>query len=73
MTRCPTCGHPVHTVFEHIAIDCNSDMTAAQIAKLLAWEEEGFPIPKPNPDGTPCGECHIRQGETCDVCLAVGR
>lgn len=33
--RCPTCGHPVASIFDHIHIDCAHDMTAGQIARLL--------------------------------------
>jgi hypothetical protein len=33
--RCPTCGHPVASIFEHIDIDCEHDMTPEQIADLL--------------------------------------
>lgn len=33
---CPTCGLPTLTIFDHIDIDCNSDMTAEQVAALLA-------------------------------------
>ncbi len=33
---------------------------------------EPFPQPRPNPGGEPCGECHVRPGETCDICGAVG-
>jgi hypothetical protein len=29
-----------------------------------------FPKPKQNPNGPPCGECHLKQGETCDICGA---
>lgn len=32
--------------------------------------EEPFPKPRQNPGGEPCGECHLRPGETCDVCKA---
>lgn len=34
-------------------------------------EDDGFPKPRRNPGGVPCGECHIRAGETCDICGAV--
>ena len=27
-----------------------------------------FPQPRWDADGEPCGECHIRPGETCDIC-----
>lgn len=30
-----------------------------------------FPQPAWNPGGKPCGECHLRDGETCDICGAV--
>lgn len=33
--RCPTCGHRVASIFEHIDIECNVDMKADKIAKLL--------------------------------------
>ncbi len=71
MTRCPTCGHPVKSIFDHVAITCRIDMTPEQIAKLLAWEDAGFPQPTPQPGQRPCGECHIYPGETCDVCGAI--
>lgn len=29
-----------------------------------------FPKPKRNVGGAPCGECHLRSGETCDICGA---
>ena len=32
---------------------------------------EPFPQPKRNDGGDPCGECHIKQGETCDICGAI--
>jgi hypothetical protein len=38
--QCPQCGHVVSGFFDHIAIDCNSDMTADEIAALLAAEPE---------------------------------
>jgi hypothetical protein len=40
--RCPTCGHPVPSIFHHIGIDCEHDMTAEQIAqRLLDAEDQG--------------------------------
>lgn len=30
-----------------------------------------FPIPI-RQQKTPCGECHLKSGEACDVCGAVG-
>ncbi len=32
---------------------------------------EPFPQPRRNDGGTPCGECHIQPGETCDICGAI--
>ena len=29
-----------------------------------------FPKPKRKDDGEPCGECHLRPGERCDICGA---
>lgn len=34
-TRCPTRGHVVPSVFHHLGIDCEHDMTDEQIAKLV--------------------------------------
>ena len=35
-----------------------------------AQGEAPFPQPSRNDGGVPCGECHLRAGETCDVCGA---
>lgn len=35
MDRCPTCGHPVESIFDHLGIECEHDMTEAEIAKLI--------------------------------------
>jgi len=35
-----------------------------------AQTEATFPQPSRNDGGVPCGECHLRAGETCDVCGA---
>ncbi len=32
---------------------------------------EPFPQPQRNDGGTPCSECHIKDGETCDICGAI--
>jgi|GEM_PF-3832056 len=29
-----------------------------------------FPRPTWNPHREPCGECHLQDGETCDICGA---
>ena len=34
---------------------------------------DGFPKPRQNPGGEPCGECHLKSGETCDICGAVSK
>lgn len=39
--QCPTCGHRVKSVFDHIAIDCEHDMTSDEIKELLAAESNG--------------------------------
>ena len=33
---------------------------------------DGFPRPRRNDGGEPCGECRLKPGETCDVCGAIG-
>lgn len=38
--RCPTCGHIVPCVFHHVAIDCEADMTEAQIRMLIKDAED---------------------------------
>ena len=35
MTRCPTCGHKVESIFDHVHIECEADMTDAEIARLI--------------------------------------
>jgi hypothetical protein len=37
----------------------------------IAKAASSFPQPAWNPGGKPCGECHLRDGETCDICGAV--
>ena len=32
---------------------------------------EPFPKPRRKDGGTPCGECQLRPGETCDICGAI--
>lgn len=32
-----------------------------------------LPQPRRNDGGEPCGECHVKAGETCDICGAVGK
>ena len=37
-------------------------------------EEPGVqPVPRPtwDPHREPCGECHLQDGETCDICGAI--
>jgi hypothetical protein len=34
---------------------------------------EPFPKPCSNIGREPCGECHLKPGETCDICGAVNR
>jgi Lar family restriction alleviation protein len=34
-------------------------------------ETAKFPQPQRKDGESPCGECHIRPGETCDICGAV--
>jgi hypothetical protein len=34
--------------------------------------KEPFPQPRRNDGGAPCGECHIKPGEVCDICGAIG-
>jgi hypothetical protein len=37
----------------------------------MADPEATFPKPLRNDGGEPCGECHIKAGETCDICGAT--
>lgn len=37
--RCPECGHQVREFFDHIAIECEHDMTETKIAELLRQEK----------------------------------
>ena len=39
-------------------------------ARFQDRRAEPFPQPKRKDGGEPCGECHIRPGETCDICGA---
>lgn len=60
----------------------NSDADAAAIVTLrnalpeiitALHEREGgdrFPKPRRNDGGEPCGECNLKEGETCDICGA---
>lgn len=32
---CPTCGHPVQSIFDHLDIECEHDMTEDQIGALV--------------------------------------
>jgi len=47
-----------------------SSMVRRIIAAWLARKEIDFPQPRRNDGKTPCGECHLRSGETCDICGA---
>lgn len=38
--RCPQCGHIVPYFFYHVDIDCEHDMTEAQIARLVQDAED---------------------------------
>lgn len=38
--RCPTCGHRVQMVFDHIGIECEHDMTEEQIALLIRQADD---------------------------------
>ena len=38
--RSPQCGHVVQGYFDHVAIDCEHDMTDEEIAALLAAQED---------------------------------
>ena len=38
-THCPTCGHIVTSIFDHVDIDCNADMTIEEINKLVDEDE----------------------------------
>jgi hypothetical protein len=44
--RCYTCGHKVYSVFDHVDIDCEHDMTEEEIRKL---EEESDATPPHQP------------------------
>jgi hypothetical protein len=46
--RCPHCGHPVESFFDHIDIDCEHDMTPEQIAALRAEADRAI---EPRPKG----------------------
>lgn len=43
---------------------------SALLAELYALP--GFARPMVG-DGLPCGECHLQEGDTCEICGAVGR
>lgn len=44
---------------------------AARPAAPEAQGAETFPKPRRKDGEPPCGECHLRPGETCDICGAV--
>lgn len=44
--RCQECGHIVQSAFDHIAIDCEHDMTDEEIAALMSAPEKGAPDDK---------------------------
>jgi hypothetical protein len=48
--------------------DAAREMFAAQEAP--ATREEPFPRPQRKDGGEPCAECHLKPGETCDICGA---
>lgn len=48
MTRCPTCGHPVESIFDHIAIDCEHDMTEEEATKLMKESDQQHAEENPN-------------------------
>lgn len=33
--QCPTCGWPVQSIFDHVHIECDHDMTQKEIKELL--------------------------------------
>lgn len=39
MTQCPTCGHFVQSIFDHVHIECEHDMTEDEINALLQAAE----------------------------------
>ena len=41
--RCPTCGHTVGSIFDHVHIDCEHDMSEEEIAELLRQADEEEP------------------------------
>jgi hypothetical protein len=45
-------------------------LSAEPSAFLATTRNFQLPAPKLNIGGEPCGECHIRPGETCDICGA---
>ena len=47
--------------------------TPAGLAAARAAKEGEFPQPRRNPGGKPCGECHVKPGETCDICGAIAQ
>lgn len=50
--RCPTCGHKVQSIFDHLDIECEHDMTEAEIKHLLAVDD-AFHILEPEPKLSP--------------------
>lgn len=67
-------GGPVHKVVSVMSdgmVEVH-DMVGYFAHHLFAVADDigGIPQPRRNADGTPCGECHIQPGETCDICGA---
>ena len=54
-------------LFERIQAQAELERQERMRPKYL----EPFPQPVRNPGGKPCGECHLREGEACDICGAV--
>lgn len=44
-------------------------LASVAIAKVSPSSEE-FPQPQRRDGKEPCGECHLKPGETCDICGA---
>lgn len=51
--------------------EAERDAARAEIARLTDAEPAPFPQPQRNDGGKPCGECHLKPNEVCDVCGAV--
>jgi len=43
----------------------------AELIEIADAISEPFPQPRRKDGETPCGECHLRPGETCDICGAI--